>query len=155
MNNLKSLDELTVLELPLSRIMNNSYTIGIKEDDLEEYLLNHNYNVYTSETISKKYAHENDLTLDSTLLSDVMDSLGFSVEVLEDETNLFYIEDEMTSRYIEIIQEACDIKRGDYSISDSEDGDTFSKIYAYDYDDENKQYNIIYSFENDDYIVQK
>ena len=103
----------------------------------------------------KNYAHENNFTLDSTLLSDVMDSLGFSIEVLEDETNLFYIEDEMTSRYIEIIQEACDIKRGDYSISDSEDGDMFLKIYAYDYDDENKQYNIIYSFENDDYIVQK
>lgn len=155
MNNLKSLDELTVLELPLNRNINNSCTIGIKEDDLEEYLLNHNYNVYTSQPISKKYAHENNFTLDSTLLSDVMDSLGFSIEVLEDETNLFYIEDKMTSRYIEIIQEACDIKRGDYSISDSEDGDMFLKIYAYDYDDENKQYNIIYSFENDDYIVQK
>ena len=155
MNNLKSLNELNVLELPLSRNMNNSYTIGIKEDDLEEYLLNNNYNVYTSGTISKKCVHENDLTLDSTLLSDAMDSLGFSIEVLGDGTNLFHIDDEMTSRYIEIIQEACDIKKGGYSISDSEDGDMFSKIYAYDYDNENKQYSILYSFENDDYIVQE
>lgn len=155
MKSLKKINELNLLELPLSRHISNNYVLGIKEYDLEKYLIDNNYNIYSQKTLSRKEVIENDLTTDSTLLTDIMDELGFSIELLKDETNLFYINNEAESRYIEIIQEVCGVKPGlNYSISDSEDGELFSNIYVYDSEKDDKEYKMIYSFENDNYTIR-
>lgn len=86
--NLKYLVDLELLELPLTRC--NDCTIGIKENDLERYLIDNNYNIYNKELITHNDVLENDLAVDSTLICDIMDDLGFSVKVLDEDTLLFY-----------------------------------------------------------------
>ena len=149
---LKHLEELELLELELKRY---GSSLGIKEYDLEKYLTTNKYNIYTYEDITKYEVIEKDLVTDTNLIIDIMSDLGFDTEILENESYLFYMEDENEARYIEIIQEACGAKRGlEYSTSDSKDGELFSNIYVYDTEN-NKEYNMIYSFENDDYVIRK
>lgn len=156
MKPLKELHLLNVLELPLNRYKDSNYVLGVKEDDLEKYLISNNYNVYNKEkTLTQKEVIDNDLTRDSAFIVDIMDNLNFSTKLLEDETYLFYIEDEIESRYIEIIQEVSGNKSWlTYSIGDSEDGEMFSVIHVYN-EDCAEEYKIIYSFENNDYVVRK
>ena len=152
--NFKNLVDLELLELPLTRC--DKHRVGIKENDLEKYLIDNNYNIYNKELITYNDVAENDLIVDSTLICDIMNDLGFSVKILDNDLLLFFIEDENESRYIEIIQEVCEAKKGlNYSISDSEDGELFSNIYVYDSKNNDKEYNIIYSFENDDYVIKR
>lgn len=153
---LKSLNELSLLQLPLERMVENNHVLGIKEEILEKYLIENNFNVYSSETLTYKDVVKKDLTTETVLITDVMHDLGFSMDVLDNDILLFYINQEIESRYIEVIQEVCGAKSGlNYSISDSEYGDLFSNIYVYDSEDNDKEYHIIYSFENDNYIVKK
>lgn len=149
---LKSLNQLDILELEFKRY--NSL-LGVKENDLEEYLIKNDYNVYSSNPITKREVVEEDFTTDSDLLINFMLDLGFESKEMEDETYLFYIDDEEFARYIEIIQEVCGTREGlDYNIYDSEDGELFSNIKIYDTKN-NKEYKLIYSFENDDYVLIK
>lgn len=92
---LKDLDQLTVIELPLSKSsIDGTFGMGIREKDLENYLFDNEYNVYTKGVIKTTEVFLGDLTMDSLLISDVMYGLGFKIEKLEDETNFFYITDE-------------------------------------------------------------
>lgn len=72
---LKSLNELTVKELPLETNQDGHF---ITESELESYLIKQEYNIYQADkTLSKEDVIEKQLVLDSVLISDAMYDLGF------------------------------------------------------------------------------